>query len=86
MIRDPIDRSLPKGVNKVHIEDPSTGKRLLFSVRKYRKKYAELAKQQELDVQSILNSVNAQFLAIDSSQPYMGEIINFLKKRGVKYR
>lgn len=80
MVRDPIDISLPKGVNKVFIEEPSEGKKFLFNVRKYRKKYEEASKQQEIEVKNISNSIKANFLMLNTSEPYLDKLISFLQR------
>ena len=85
MIRDPIDISLPKGVNKVFIESPYSEERLLFNVRKYKSEYEKRSKEQEIELQNILNSVNAELLVFNTSQPYLGNLINFLERRKRKF-
>lgn len=47
MIRDPIDSELPKGVGKMYLKDPHTGRVILSDVDKVRKEYEVMAKAQE---------------------------------------
>jgi len=85
IIRDPIDRSLPKGVNKVFIEEPGTERKFILNVRKYRKKYEKATKEQELQLQNTLNSVNADFLLFDTSEPYLDKLTTYLRGRRKKF-
>lgn len=86
MIRDPIDKSLPKGTNKVYIEEPSSGAKLLFNVRKYKKTYEEHSIKQELEIQNLINSVQGEFLSLDTSEPFLDKITDFLERREKKFR
>jgi len=47
MVRDPSDSELPKGVGKMYLKDPHTGRVILSDVDKVRKEYEVMAKAQE---------------------------------------
>jgi len=84
MIRDPIDRALPKGVNKVLIQEPGSDRTLLLNVRRDKKKYAKRAKEQEDSIQKLLKTVNSDYLLLDTSKPYIDDLITFLERRRQK--
>ena len=85
MIRDPIDRSLPKGVSKVFIEDTAAGKKFLFNVHKYKEEYERKSKMQEIELKNILESVKGDFLLLDTSEKYLDKLIKFLERRKRKF-
>jgi uncharacterized protein (DUF58 family) len=50
MIRDPLDEELPKGVGRMYLQDPHTGKVVLTDLDKVRNEYEMLAKAQAKSV------------------------------------
>jgi len=81
MIRDPLDKFLPKGIHKAFIEEPTGGRTIVFNASKYRKKYEEESKKQEEEVRAILHSVHAELLILDTSEPFLENLILFLQRR-----
>ncbi len=81
MIRDPIDRSLPKGIDKVYIQEPGTERKIVLNVRKYRKEYEIKAKEQELEVQNLFGN----FLLLNTDENYLPKLIDFLQRGYEKF-
>lgn len=81
MVRDPIERELPRGIHGLFIEDPETGEKHIFHVKKYRKLYAERVKKQEQRLRGLFNIVNADFLLLTTDIGFLDPLIKFIIRR-----
>jgi len=86
MIRDPIDRELPKGIHKIFIQNPITGKKHLFYIGKHLERYKKKKKRQEESITNLFHSLNADFLILPTNKPYLHDLINFIKRREKKFQ
>lgn len=86
MVRDPIDKELPKGAGQVLIEDPETGDRILISPNKLRDLYAKETKRNISKLTNTFRNTGADFLPLSTNKPFVEDLINFFKRRALEWK
>ena len=79
MVRDLRDTYLPQGVGYMRVRDPFTGKVKTVNVDKIRKKYEELAKKQEIEIEREFLASKAGFVKMYTHQPFVEPLIKYLQ-------
>jgi uncharacterized protein (DUF58 family) len=86
MVRDPIDRSIPKMSAQVVIEDPYTGQQLLIEPNKINTSYKRAASQQESEIKTLFIKNNSDFIITDTSKDFVKPLYDLFLKRAKKWR
>lgn len=86
MIRDPVDLILPRTKREVMLRDPFSDKIIHLYGRDIREKYTECVKQQERDIANFFTELGISFLRLDTSKPFVEDVISFFKERKAKWK
>jgi len=81
IVKDPIDKSLPKMGGEFVIESPTSGEQLLINPRLANKNYEKHVSKQENFVKESFKNADVDFLELSTSKPFVFEAIEFLKGR-----
>jgi uncharacterized protein (DUF58 family) len=82
MVRDPRDRSLPKGTGQVVIEDPFSDREMLVdSSDRQRMEYETYVKAQEERIEKSLKEGGWDILKVSTDEEFVLPVIKFLKRR-----
>jgi len=81
MIRDPLDKEMPKLKGEIVIQDPSTKKQLIIDPSILRKSYERNALEHEQMVKRILTEAGIDFLDITTDKRFAPSLSEFLKGR-----
>ena len=81
MIRDPRDDELPPEVGDVVIQDPYSNQKLLINTAKEAKKYKKFNEEYKKYIKKTFNDMGADLLEIDTTQPFVQQIMGFFEKR-----
>ncbi len=68
MIRDPRDSYLPKGVGKMYLANPNTGKVSLVDIEKIREKYNKEAAREERRIEDVFINSGALFFKVHTNE------------------
>lgn len=82
MVRDPTDSRLPKGVGKMYISDPETGKVDLVDADEVRRKYNRKAREQEAEIKKRIESSGSYFFKIHTDEDFTKEMARHLDEQG----
>jgi uncharacterized protein (DUF58 family) len=86
MVRDPRDRTLPKGSHQILVSDPYSGEQLLIDPNLIREKYEKYVKEEEDRIRRTFLESNIDFLELSTDQPFIVPVMNFFLKRHRKWR
>lgn len=81
MIRDPLDKTMPKFKGEVIIEDPLSGEQILIDPSIAGRMYEKYAMEQEKMVKDIFDNSGIDFLELNTSEPFPAYMADFLKER-----
>ncbi len=85
MIRDPIDKNLPKKGN-LRVISPNSEEEIIINTDTAAEKYNELMKKNESEISRFLANHRADFLPLTSNKEFFHPIIKFLKRRSSTFR
>ncbi len=80
MIRDKIDKELPKG-GYVNFSDPFTGENLVMNSSAVQKYYKQAVFVQEEDIRKAVLHAGAALLKLQTDEPFFKKLIIFFKRR-----
>ncbi len=86
MVRDPIDRSIPAGMGQIAIADPLSNQSLLIDPNVIKSYYEEEVKREEDRILSIFTETGADFLVLQTDEPFVEKIIGLFRMRQAKWR
>lgn len=78
MVRDPIDEELPRGVGKMYLRDPHTGRMVLTDVNKVRKEYEIVAKAEVKHIKETFRQYGQTCFKITTGENFGLEFIKAL--------
>ena len=81
MVKDPLDKTLPKIKGEIVIEDPVTKQQMIIDPSIAGKKYEQIALEQENMVKKIFSNSNVDILELTTNKPFMLPLAEFLKER-----
>jgi len=81
MVKDPLDKTLPKIKGELIIEDPVTKEQMLIDPSVAGKKYEKIALEQENMVKQIFIDTNVDFLSLTTDKPFPFYLAEFLRER-----
>ncbi|MEM4230685.1 MAG: DUF58 domain-containing protein [Candidatus Pacearchaeota archaeon] len=81
IIKDPIDKTLPKVFGEIAIEDPKTGKQILINPAIARKSYEKNAMKKEEFLRSSLTEIGVDFVELTTNVSFIPLLAEFLKTR-----
>lgn len=86
MIRDPRDRELPANGGQYIVEDPYSDDKLYIDSGQYKKLFEEEVKKEENIIMNKFKLTKSDIVLLTTDQPFTKPIINFLRKRGVRWK
>jgi uncharacterized protein (DUF58 family) len=87
MVRDPRDRTLPKGAGQIVIEDPYSDRELLVdSSDRERMEYERFVKAEEEKIEKALHEGGWDILKVSTDGEFVLPVIKFLKRRELLLR
>jgi uncharacterized protein (DUF58 family) len=86
MVRDPRDISLPKHLGQIVIEDPFSKQRLYVDASQYQRQYEEFNKKQIELYNRVFTNNRASMLLLKTDTDYMTPLLQFLKRRGGRWK
>lgn len=81
MVRDPLDKTMPKLKGEVVVEDPVTKEQVIIDPSLIRKVYEKNALGQEKMVKNILSECEIDLLELTTDKPFPVPLTEFLKER-----
>jgi uncharacterized protein (DUF58 family) len=81
MVRDPRDRYLPGDIGEIIVGDSLSGKQLLIDPKEIKQQYEIYVRQQEDYIKSIFIKNDIDFLALETDQDFIPELIKLFKFR-----
>lgn len=81
MIRDPLDKKMPKIKGEIIIEDPNTGRQVIIDPSIVRKSYEKNALDHENLVKNMFFDAGIDFLNITTDQPFPPKLAEFFRSR-----
>ena len=81
MIKDPIDKSLPKINGEFIVESPFNGQQMLIEPKIANRQYENYASKQEKFVADSFKSSGIDFIELSTAKSFIYDLINFLKER-----
>lgn len=85
-IKDPHDKTLPKEPGNVVVEDPFSDDQLVIDPSVLKSKYENYVRGEEKALQNYLREINAEYLDLDTSRPYVTPLMAFFRKRAKRFR
>ncbi len=80
MIRDVRDENLPKGVGKMRIFDPTTNKRIVVDIDKYRDEFAKNVKMQEAAIERAFVISRGGVIKMVTNEPFVKPFVNYFSR------
>ena len=84
MIRDPIDEKLPKGVGKMYVKDPQTGRVVLTDIDKVRDEYEVMAKMQVKRIKDAFQQYGQLCFKVVTGDDFGIEFVKAMGEEGVE--
>jgi uncharacterized protein (DUF58 family) len=81
MIKDPLDKKMPKVKGEIVIEDPNSQKQLIIDPSIVRKTYERNAKEHEDMVKRMLRDATIEYLDLTTDKDFAPNLAEFLKQR-----
>ncbi len=86
MLRDPRDRTLPKGSQQVLISDPYSGEEFIIDPNLIGEKYERYVKEEEDRIKRLFTKAGIDVLPLSTDRPFMAPVLNFFLRRHRKWR
>jgi hypothetical protein len=86
MVRDPRDFTIPKTLGQIIIEDPFTGEKMWIDAEHCEKAYEQFNKEQISLLETVFINNRATLLTLNTGTEYMQPLLQFLKKKGARWK
>lgn len=86
MVRDPRDRYLPDNIGEIILGDSLSGKQLLVDPKEIKQQYENYVRQQEAYIKNVFIKDNIDFLALETDQDFIPELVRLFKMRERRWR
>ncbi len=84
LVRDPIDRKIPKGIGQLAIGDPMSEDRMLVQPNLIKPFYEREAREQEEQIRNVFLNNGADFVDLQTDTEFLGKLIDLFEMRKAK--
>lgn len=86
VVRDKVEKYLPRNLNAVCIEDPSTGRTIIVNLKQVRKEYQQVMEEDEARLNELFLEHNIDMQIFYTHQPFESTLMEFFSMQRKKWK